>query len=376
MSDCGIDVNLPIFKFDKPLTRELLCAFKEAGKEEKFNLVLPCSALGKMGLSALKGIENLTIYSPQNVSVKLLEMINKLNINYASSSNYNLVFKDKFFKVNETILNPKYKEFSLEQVVCFDGIKIFYREFVLNGSNFFVRIENCREVLSSAEIELNLPLLKGYYYFKKQGNSVSIENLISKEKFYLNFIAKNVKFGFSCVDGLENSTFSCVNVKVRVPLKAKEKKMLFFNFGNGKICLKSEKEVEIFERFAKRKTCEIFNVKVKTKNPKFDLFFNSSLPKKIWINWLNLSYDEELERKYLTLKRLFVKGKEKLDFVPFRQIGLREIGIFNGEYYKKIFIVQGNEQFLKIGQTSFFNVNGLTMNSLKKSEPISLSFGS
>ena len=105
------------------------------------------------------------------------------------------------------------------------------------------------------------------------------------------------------------------------------------------------------------------------------MFFNQTLPKRIWINWLNCEANEKLEEKYITLKRLFIKGSEKFSFVPFKEIGLKEIGVFNGEYYKKIMIVNGFERFMKVGKTYFYNINDVTNHSLRSKEPISLSFG-
>lgn len=371
----GINPSLPIFKFDKMLTKPLIEAFVLAQREERFNLVLPCSSVEKIKQNNLKKLKNLMIYSAQNVSVRFLEMINKLNINYQSSSNYNLVFKDKFFKVNGEILNPQYKEFCLWQKACLDGITLDYREFVLNGSNFFCQFQNKTQQKKVVEVELNVPLAKGYYYFKRQQNSIRVENLLTKEVLFLNFVARNASFSFSDVDGLENSVFSCVNARLKLCLSANEKKFVFFNISSAKFSLKNFKEIKEFEQIALQKSCEIFDVRVKTKNPKFDQFFNINLPKKIWINWLNGQIDEELEQKYVNLKRLFVVGKDKISFVPFKQIGLRELGIFNGEYYKKIYIVRGDEKFLKVGKTAFYNINGVSEHSLKSREPICLSFG-
>ena len=83
-----------------------------------------------------------------------------------------------------------------------------------------------------------------------------------------------------------------------------------------------------------------------------------------------------LIEKYTTYRALFIKGKEKISFVPFKEIGLKELGIFNGEYYKKILISFGAEKFLQVGKTKFFNINNVTRFSLKKKDNISLSFES
>lgn len=371
----GVNIEYPIFKFDKILNKRLVKAFELAKKEEKFNLLLSSSSLGNLKERNLKNLSDTVVYNQQYCPVKFVEMINKLNINYQASSNYNLVFKDKYFKINGQILNPKFEEFKLKQNFVLDNILVSYEEFVLNGSNFCVKLQNKSNENKKVEIELNIPLKKGYYYFKKLNKAVLIENLMTKEKLYLNYLCRNAKFCFSNVDGLENSVYCCINVKISINLETREEKNIFFNLGDEKFELKSDKEIAKLKEIANKKSCEIFNVKVKTKNPKFDLFFNQTLPKRIWINWLNCEANEKLEEKYITLKRLFIKGSEKFSFVPFKEIGLKEIGVFNGEYYKKIMIVNGFERFMKVGKTYFYNINDVTNHSLRSKEPISLSFG-
>mgnify|MGYP006334560271 CR=1 FL=1 len=98
------------------------------------------------------------------------------------------------------------------------------------------------------------------------------------------------------------------------------------------------------------------------------------MPKKIWINWSNAEENQQNEEKYLALKRLFVKGTKEIEFVPFKKFGVKELGIFNGEYYKKILIVDGDRKFLQVGKTFYQNINGLTEYTLKSKDPISLCF--
>lgn len=370
----GIDINLPVFKFDKLLTKKLLKAFKLALNEEKFNLVLDDTCVDKNLKKTLDGLKNVVVYDKQSSPISFVEMINKLNINYSASTNYNLVFKDNFFKVNGVILNPSYKEFVLRQNLAFDGVYADYSEFVLNGNNFLCGFKNHSSKTQKIEVELNISLRKGYYFFKKDGKSILVENLLSKEKKYLNFSPKGCKFSFSEVDGLENSVFCCVNSRASFVLEPKQEKTIFFNYGDSKFGI-NEKKVRCLKRVSIDKCCEIFNVKIKTKNPKFDLFFNNNLPKKIWLNWLNGEVDNVLEEKYLSLKKMFVIGDKNFSFVNFKEIGLKEISIFNGEYYKKILIVDGNEKFLKVGKTFFYNINGVSHISLCNREPICLSFG-
>ncbi len=371
----GVDLNKPIFKFDKPLNKSLLQSFRQAMKEEEFNLLISTESLGKIKEKDLKSLKNVVLYNKATSSVSFLEAVNKLNINYQSSSNYNLEFKDKFFKINGQILNPHFEDFSLRQVCVIDNFFIDYCEFVLNGSNYFVKFQNKTTQNKKIEIELNIPLKKGYYYFKRLPKCVMVEDLSTGEKLFFNYLCRNAQFSFSEVDGLENSIFCCINVKISLNLGGKEENFVFFNLGDGKFSPKGIKDVENLKDIARKKACEVFNLQIKTKNPQFDTYFNRSLPQKIWINWLNDEVNTLLEEKYVTYKKLFIKGSKELSFVNFKEIGLKELGIFNGDYYKKIFIVSGGEKFLRVGKTFFYNINGITQHSLKSKEPISLCFG-
>ena len=118
----GVNIEYPIFKFDKILNKRLVKAFELAKKEEKFNLLLSSSSLGNLKERNLKNLSDTVVYNQQYCPVKFVEMINKLNINYQASSNYNLVFKDKYFKINGQILNPKFEEFKLKQNFVLDNI--------------------------------------------------------------------------------------------------------------------------------------------------------------------------------------------------------------------------------------------------------------
>lgn len=377
LKESGIDASLPVFKFEKNLNRRLVKAFELAHLEEKFNLVISGLKTDRHNIKCIRQLEKMhnTTILGEYCSKRLLEMVNKLNINYSSSSNFNLVYQDKFFSVNGARLNPYFQDFSLCQEAVFEDVLVSYKEFVLNGQNIFVKFLNKTSQEKKLMVELNIPLEKGYYYFKRVSSAVAIENLISKEQMHFNFLCSGAKFSFSNVDGLENSVYCCVNVKIMLNLKPKQRKVMFFNFGESKFSVKNEGEIENLFSMATKQVRNIFDVQVKTREPKFDLFFNKSLPRKIWLNWLNGKADEALEQKYVTYRRLFVKGKEKISFVKFSEIGVKEIGIFNGEYYKKILIANGDESFLKVGRTYFYSNNDITKRTLTSREPVVLSFG-
>ncbi len=368
----GVDVRYPIFKFDKKIDNKMLKALMLANKEEKFNLLIPIENITKIQEKILKKLENCVFYS-QNSSMNFLAMICKLNINYSSSSSYDVKFKDRFFMINDQILNPKYDDFCLVEDSV-SSINYSYREFMLNGNNIYLKIKNTENLPQKVKISLNFPLKRGYFYFKKQNGAIKVVNLMTKENMFFSYICPKAEFSFSCVDGLENSSFATINLKLTINLKPQEERFFFFQYSNKKFPLKTQKSVEKFLDISKTKNREIFDVRVKTKNPKFDQFFNNELPKKIWLNWINGVKNEDLIQKYMNLRRLFVKGKDKIDFQPFKQIGLKEVGIFNGEYYKKIVISFGREKYLLVGKTKFTNISNITLFSLKKKEPIFLSF--
>ena len=62
----GIDVEKPVFKFDKQLNNRLLKAFSLAQQEEDFNLLLSTSSLENVKQSKLKTMKNTIVYSAQN----------------------------------------------------------------------------------------------------------------------------------------------------------------------------------------------------------------------------------------------------------------------------------------------------------------------
>lgn len=368
----GIDTKFPIFKFDKTLDKTIIKAFTRASEEENFNLLVPIVNIDKKQEKQLKKIKNCVFFS-ENSNFRLLTMINKLNINYNSASNYDLKFKDKFVMVNDEIINPKYEDFALVSEGNY-GINYDYKEFMLNGNNIYLNLKNEGNLSKKVKISLNLPLKRGFYHFKKQNGFIKIVNLISRETFYFSYVCKNAKFSFSAVDGLENSSYATIYLHLSFTIKPNEEKFFFFQLSNKKCPLKTKKDIDKFFNLSKNKIYEIFDLRVKTKNQKFDQFFNNELPKKIWLNWLINVKNDELIEKYMTLRRLFVKGKEKINFQPFKQIGLKELGIFNGEYYKKILISFGRERYLQVGQTKFTNIADVTRFSLAKREPIFLSF--
>ena len=369
----GIDLDSPIFVYENAVDNNLFAAFKEAAKEEKFNLLLPIENLSKRMERRFQKLKNVIFYS-RSQEMNFLNMINKLNINYRSKSNYNLIYKDKFCKINGVILNPKYRNFHLYDEEKIDSLKVVYREFLLNGNNIYICLKNETAKDERVSLVLNFPLKRGYYLFKKHNGYFSIDNLQNGEKLFFNYISPSASVSYSMIDGLDNSCYATIFLKLNFVLKAGADRVIFFNLSNKKSPLKTKAQFDKLFNLAINKCMDTFDLRVKTKNQKFDQYFNNTLPRKVWMKWLNFEDDDELVRKYMTYRSLFIKGKEKISFVPFKEIGLKELGIFNGEYYKKILISFGAEKCLQVGETKFFNINNITRFSLKKNDVINLSF--
>ena len=143
--DNGIDFNLPIFNFDKTLNKNLLKAIEMAQNECDFNVVFSQKSLGKIKENKLKKLKNFFVTTKYSSS-RLIENIKKLNINYRSYSNFDLKFQDKFFRVNNKILNPCFDNFFLTCKNNFDDVFVEYKEFVLNGNNVFVKFINTAKI--------------------------------------------------------------------------------------------------------------------------------------------------------------------------------------------------------------------------------------
>lgn len=368
-----LDFGLPIFKFEKKMTTNLLKAFELAKKEIPFNLVVEGGGVNGKIMARLKRLANVVIYDKGLCDCAFLQSINKLNINYFSASNYDLSFKDKFVKINNEELNFKYLDFSLVGCLQRDSVVAECTEFLLNGNNIICKLkakDDCE-----VDFEINFPLDRGYYYFKRNRNSIKIENLLTKQTKVLNYFCRNAKFSFSNVSGLENSVYACVNLKTKVKLKKGEIKKLCFNFGCSVLPSSVQTVFEDLIKFSKIECQKTFDVKVKTKNPKFDLYFNSVLPKQIWIDWANGKIDMQKQDKYVTVKKLFVKGDLHKQFQNFDKIGLKEISIFNGKDYKNITIIGGDINFLRVGKTTFFNTNTISQITLQSKEPVCFCFG-
>lgn len=370
----GVDLNLPIFKYEKKMTNHLLKAFMLAQEDEKFNLILSESSLQNISKNKARRLQNVCFVSKSD-KASFSKSINKLNINYFSSSSYNIKYFENFVSVNGERINPIFDDYVLSKIQSFDGVLMQYNEFVLNGNNMLISFSNNTQKEQKITLEINFLLKRRYFFIKKTSKNVTIEDFLCREKMFLNYVCDHANFCFSNIDGLENSRYGCVNIRAAFVLKASQTKNVFFNFGQDKFVFNKSDNFEKLIACSRETSHKIFNVKVKTKNPKFDLMFNRTLPQKIWINWINGTPDVSIEEKYLSYKRMFVKGTDSLSLVPFREIGLRELGVFNGKYYKRLVVVNADKPFFKVGKTVYYNLQKISNSILKSREPVSFSFG-
>ncbi|MBQ8845167.1 MAG: hypothetical protein IJ008_04040 [Clostridia bacterium] len=372
----GININLPIFKFEKKLTKNHLKAFILAQKSVEFNLILFEEMLTKKDRKLLAKIKNLFIINSNFISLSAIETINKLNINYYSKINFKENLNENYFSIYGEVINLSYKNMFLSKKEEKNDVFFDLNMFLLNGQNYFLKLNNKLNHEKEIDFEINIPLKKGYYFFKKMSNCIVVENITTKEKLYFNFSTSYQDISFSHIDGLENSTLACINLKVKTKLKPKEHKAYFFNFGDTKFILKNQKIMEKFFILSVEKLNEIFNLKIKTNRSEFDYNFNYDMPRRIIINWLNFSCDKKLEYKYFSFKNSILEEKDNQYFLKKNfNLNIKEVGIFNGEIFKKILIFNGDEKLIQIGHTKFFNVNSISKNTIKKNESISLCFG-
>lgn len=358
----GVDAEKPVFLFRKSLTKNLLRAFELARKEEDFNLLV-CGNGCHLPKYAIEIDEN------------FLPIAEKMNINYASHSNYSTKNKERFVEVCGVKILPDYEEFEYIKQMVVEDIFIQFSSFFLNGENYFLKFTNKSLCEKNIDVELNIPLERGYYTFNKFGKTVEVKNLMTGQVTFFNLCCPKANLSFSAVDGLENSTFCCLNVRFSLNLKSKYCKFVFFNYGTTRFDVKNLKEANFLRNISKKKAQEIFDVRIKTKEARFDELFNNLLPFKIWKGWIEGKPNANLIEKYQMYKRLFIRGENILSFVNFKQIGLKSLGIFNGKYYKKIIIVDAEQKYLQVGKTYFYGIENVTRRSLSGTEPIEISFG-
>ena len=130
----GIDNNLPIFKFDKPLDKIFYHAFFEAKKEVPFNLILTEEPL--VGEKKVKGLANTFVMFEGEMGSTLLATIEKLNINYRSNTSFKSEIEEDYIKINDRKIELEYIPYYLHKKGSDNNIIFEIKEFLLNGKNF------------------------------------------------------------------------------------------------------------------------------------------------------------------------------------------------------------------------------------------------
>ncbi len=349
----GVDPSKPVLCFRHPMTKLMALCFKKAQEKQDFNLVL--SSPNKY-CKKLKYIET-------NCAE-----VEKLDINYKSGLIFGQTKQDDYIKINGRQIEGKYDNFFLDDYGKIDEINFFVRQYVLSGRNICVELTNSSLKPKTATLEINFVLPLGYYCFKKFCGGIEIFNLRTFEKQFFNFSSFKNSFSFSCVDGVENSTNARVFLKTQVDLKPKQKKRLFFNFGNQKFSVSTKEEIDYFALLAQKKNNEKFNLKICSNNKSEDELVNHILPQKIYKAWLKGERDEQSEKRYNQIKAKYVSsGKESVVFGNLE--GIKSLQLFDGEVFRTIFVVsssQKNENYLQIGSTKYFGKNSLKLNDLRQ----------
>lgn len=368
----GIDGKLPIFLFNKKIDKIYYQAFLEAQKKVKFNLILS----NKVDVSKKKfaSLEN-TYIIPNNERGSLLSStLENLNINYISHSNFENKLDGEYLKINDKKIPFEYLPYFLTKKLMFDGVIADAKCYILNGKNYNLSFTNTRETEQEISFEFNLPLPRGYYTFDRLDRCIQIENLTNKNKAYFNFNIRGADITFSTMNGIESCTFACIHLKCLLTLLPKESKKIYFNYGENKYCLNSPKEMQYFFELSQEKMNNIFDLRVTTRDSKFDENFNLSLPRKIWEKWQNLDIDEESENSYLKMRNLIVQNSEKGCQISKDFKGLKEVKFYRNNGWKRVFIVHNNSCYLFADKVKYYNFTLLTKEIFDKNNEIYLSF--
>ncbi len=369
----GIDPTLPIFKFDKELDKVFFSAFKLAKESVQFNLILTKAPI--LNENKVLQMENTFIIFEEEMGSSLLANIESLNINYRSHTKFSNEINEDYIALNGQKIELNYLPYYLHKKGNNDSVLYEISEFILNGKNFLLSFTNPYKQNRKLEFEINVMLPRGYYIFKNDGESVEIENLCNKDKAYFNYNLKGAKFNFSCVSGLESSTYACVNLKMTVELRPLEIKKFYFNYGENKYVFDSPREALAFFKISQNKMNEIFDLQVQTKDKKFDDLFNRYIPQNIWLSWLKNGVDEESENFYLKSRENLVKNIDGAVQINEHFEGLKEVRFFRNLGWKRVFIVPSENRYLFANKVKYFNFTLLTKEIFSKNKEIYLSFG-
>ena len=372
LSAVGIDASLPIFVFPKPMNRLFFRAFKEVKRTVDFNLI--CTKKPQIRESRLKKLADTFLLYEEDIGGQLWNNINALNINYLSHCDFNVEFEGEYIKFNNEKLELEYCPYYKSKKVMDQGIVFQVTEFLLNGKNYSINISNTHKEQHKISFEFNLPLPRGYYFFKQDNSCVTIENLCNRQKAYFNFNFKGGKLSFSSLNGIESCTFACINFKYEISLLPLQSKKLYFNFSDEKFCFFSPKEVQQFFESSQNKLNEIFDIRLSSHDKQFDRLFNLSLPQNIWEKWQNFDFDEKSENDYLKYRSQIITQTDKgLQINPSFK-GLKEVKFYRNSGWKRVFVVHNNACYMFVDKVKYFNYTLLTKEIFNKNNEIYLSF--
>ena len=251
-----------------------------------------------------------------------------------------------------------------------------HRQFYASGECNIIELVNSNSKQEEIEIEYNHNLPKGNYYFKKEHHSIRAINLFTREECFFNSNINLNSVFFSCVDGVESSSFACVRFKEKIVLKPYQKKVVFINFGNKKFYINSFSDMDALCESARKRCYENFDFRVFTCNKGYDEKINQTLPREIWLSWLDGKRNREFEREYVEERqKVFSRNKDKVCFNLEEHKNFREVDIYDGKEFRPVFIKNLSfENSLQIGSAVFQNLKSFYLDKIKGRTQICLHF--
>ena len=195
----NVQTQYPVFVFKKPLDKLFYKAFCEVKKKIDFNLILTKTPIIKE--KWLTKMDKTFLLLEDEMGPTLLRSLNGLNVNYQSNSRFEKTIEEEFVKFNGKKIEFDYVPYYDSKKYIENGVIFDIKRFLLNGKNYIINIINTKTNIKKINFEFNLPLPRGYYFFKRYPNFIEIENLTSKDKAFFSYNFRNCKFSFSRMNG-------------------------------------------------------------------------------------------------------------------------------------------------------------------------------
>ncbi len=298
----------------------------------------------------VEGYKNIFL---QDFNLKLFEEVCKINLNYDPMFNKKLELPFEDFSCEKEIQVKRIASENNLISYCFNSkfntsVCVFIK---LNSFLFNLKKEN--------------NLFEITYFNNEKIKYFSNNKILEINSIDYNFVP------YLCVKIKVNKNANCLLLCNKEPILYKnlliEEKMFFEKYFNIKIYTKNEKfnnffnltlknqvKKEIYEKNYLIKNNFIFNKRFISK------FLGESYVEIAKIN-TGISLYEHVTKKSLgiEIKDGFLKVKKKCEF------DFKLVVCINGEY-KNIYVRNGNEKQLKIGETVFLNCNQINLNLLSK----------